>query len=76
MGTLLDFQIGFGYVLSHDTQAEKLQTTDEDNDADERGPSINRIIKYQLTQYDNDQRQEGNAGHGRSEPGSDGQWYL
>ena len=31
MGALLDLHIGFGYVLSHDTQAEKLQAADEDH---------------------------------------------
>ena len=34
MGALLDLHIGFGYVLSHDTQAEKLQAADEDDDTD------------------------------------------
>ena len=76
MGTVLDFHIGFGYVLSHDAKAEKLQAADENNHADGGGPSVDRIIKNQLTQYNNDQGQEGNTSHAGSKPGSNGQWSL
>ena len=76
MGTVLDFHIGFCYVLSHDAKAEKLQAADENNHADSGGPSVDRIIKDQLTQYDNDQGQEGNTSHAGSKPGSNGQWSL
>ena len=52
------------------------QSADENDHADDGGPSVNRIIKYQLTQYDNDQSQEGNTSHAGSEPGSNGQRCL
>mgnify|MGYP000361569423 CR=1 FL=1 len=48
MGALLDLHIGFGYVLSHDTQAEKLQAADEDDDTDGGSPAWDRIIEDQL----------------------------
>ena len=76
MGALLDLHIGFGYVLSHDTQAEKLQAADEDDDTDGGSPAWDRIIKDQLSDDDGYQDQKGKTGHGRSEPGGDGQRYL
>lgn len=76
MGALLDLHIGFGYVLSHDTQAEKLQAADEDDDTDGGSPAWDRIIEDQLSDDDGYQDQKGKTGHGRSEPGGDGQRYL
>ena len=76
MGALLDLHIGFCYVLPHDTQAEKLQAADEDDDTDGGSPAWDRIIKDQLSDYDGYQDQKGKTGHGRSEPGGDGQRYL
>ena len=76
MWTVFNFHIGFCYVLSHNAKTEKLQSADENDHADDGGPSVNRIIKYQLTQYDNDQSQEGNTSHAGSEPGSNGQRCL
>ena len=76
MGALLDLHIGFGYVLPHDTQAEKLQAADEDDDTDGGSPAWDRIIKDQFSDYDGYQDQKGKTGHGRSEPGCDGQRYL
>ena len=73
MGALLDLHIGFGYVLSHDTQAEKLQAADEDDDTDSGSPAWDRIIEDQLSDDDGYQDQKGKTGHGRSEPGGDGQ---
>ena len=76
MGALLDLHIGFCYVLSHDTQAEKLQAADEDDDTDGGSPARDRIIEDQLSDDDGYQDQKGKTGHGRSEPGGDGQRYL
>ena len=76
MGALLDLHIGFGYVLPHDPQAEKLQAADEDDDTDGGSPAWDRIIKDQLSDYDGYQDQKRKTGHGRSEPGGDGQRYL
>ena len=66
MGALLDLHIGFGYVLSHDTQAEKLQAADEDDDTDGGSPAWDRIIEDQLSDDDGYQDQKGKTGHGRS----------
>ena len=59
MGALLDLHIGFGYVLSHDTQAEKLQAADEDDDTDGGSPAWDRIIEDQLSDDDGYQDQKG-----------------
>ena len=58
MGALLDLHIGFCYVLSHDTQAEKLQAADEDDDTDGGSPARDRIIEDQLSDDDGYQDQE------------------
>lgn len=62
--------------MSHDTQAEKLQAADEDDDTDGGSPAWDRIIEDQLSDDDGYQDQKGKTGHGRSEPGGDGQRYL
>ena len=73
MGTVLDFHVGFCYVLSHDTEAEKLQSADEDDHRNGGSPALNRIIEDQLSEYDDKQEQERASCHGGAEPGCDGQ---
>ena len=57
--------------MSDDPQTEQLQASDEDDHADRGSPSGNGIPPDQTAHDDEDQKQEGDAGHQHPEPGCD-----
>ena len=76
VGPFFDFHVGLGNIVAHDAQAEELDASDKNDDADGGSPAGHRISEDQPPQDDKDQHEEGEARHEHAEPGGDIQGDL
>ena len=63
MWPVFGFRVGLCNVLSHDTHAEQLNGTDEDNDAGRGCPAGYRVAEAEFANDDKHDKDKINEGH-------------